>query len=239
MANKFAIIGVSGIALCAICLTGAALLGGRALTNTGLDFGGWNKPRCDSDGATITRQIAWDGSDRAEVEMPADVHYHQGQGTALEVKGPSNVVSQVQLHNGRVRLACRRGFDLDITLPGRVFREFVFHGAGDATLDGIDQPDLTITKMGVGDLAASGKTDRLDMTMMGAGDVNAGNLMAGTVKLTMMGAGDAEISPIDRLTLTSMGAGDVTLRHEPKQIDSSKFVMLGAGTIIHAGTTAQ
>ena len=108
---------------------------------------------------------------------------------------------------------------MDVTLPGRVFHEMVFHGAGDVKLEGIDQPNLKLTIMGAGELAASGKIDRLDMVVMGVGDVHMADLAAGTIDLTMMGAGDAEVSPADRLKVTSMGAGSVTLRREPRQIE--------------------
>jgi hypothetical protein len=235
MANKFIIIGVSGIALCAVCLAGAATLGGRALSNAGFDIGGWGKPRCGIDNGgertLVTRQIAWDGGDTVEADLPTDVHYHMGQGTMVEARGPAGVISQIRVRGGKITLACNRSYDLDITLPGKPFRSFVFHGAGDVDLDGIDQPDLKIEIMGAGDITASGRADRLTMTMMGAGDAHMGSLAVNTVNLTMMGAGDAEIAPIERLSLQDMGAGDVTLKHEPKEIDSH---IMGGGDIIHA-----
>jgi hypothetical protein len=236
--NRLVLIAIGGILTAAICFGAAVGVGGGSVLNhlgdiSNFDFDNWDQPRCAADGnhEKATRQIPWDGGDRVEVSMPTEVHYQMGQGTELEITGPAGIVSQVRLRDGKVTLRCRRSYDMDITLPGRAFREMVFHGAGDVDLKGIDQPDLKLTMMGAGELKASGKTDRLSMTVMGVGDVHMGELEVNTLNLTMMGAGDAEVSAVDRLKVTSMGAGSVTLKREPREIESH---IMGAGEIIHA-----
>lgn len=235
MVNKFAAIGCSGVVVGIVCLTAAAIIGGKALDH-GFDLGFWDhRGRCDiGDDRKVTQSFAWDSGDEVSVYVPANVHYRQGQGDRLEVQGDARAVSHLKLHHGRIDLDCRswsRDSDLTITLPGRPFRVFSMFGSGDLMLENIDQTELQIRMAGSGDVKASGKAAKLNLTMAGSGDADLSQLESGLTLVTMAGSGHADIKPTGSLDVHIAGSGDVTLHSEPDRIEQH---IIGSGDIIHA-----
>jgi Putative auto-transporter adhesin, head GIN domain len=233
--NKFAIVGISGLLISAVCLSAAATIGGKALYNSGFDFGGFDRPRCDFDasGKSASRSIDWSGGDSASIELPANAHYRRASGTQLLVTGDSAVLPHVRVRNGKIGLDCRGadyGSGLEITLPGRLFRKFAMAGAGSLTLDDIDQPDLKIEMAGHGDVTANGKTGKLALSMAGANDAKLGGLTADNASLELAGSNDAEVAATDNLKVEIAGRGEVKLRTEPQHL---KTEIAGSGHIIH------
>lgn len=235
MVNKFAAIGCSGVVVSVVCLTAAAIIGGKALDH-GFDLGFWDhRTQCGiGDDRQVTRTWAWDGGDTVSVHVPADVHYRQGQGDRLQVQGDAGAVSHLTLRHGRIDLDCRswgRDPDLTITLPGRPFRVFSLFGSGDLTLENIDQAELEIRMAGSGDVKASGKAAKLTVAMAGSGDADLSQLESGFTSVNMAGSGDADIKPTGFLDVHIAGSGDVTLHSEPQHIEQHIF---GSGDVIHA-----
>jgi hypothetical protein len=238
MANKFALIGCSGIIVSVVCFTAAGLIAGNSLR--GMDRREWrediremfsSRGRCPSpSGVTGTRQIAWEGGDEASVRLPANVHYRPGGNDQVTITGDNALLEHVRVRDGEVRIDCRErdGRNLEVTLPGRRFHTFSIMGSGNVDLAGIDQPSLEINLMGAGDIKAEGHTEHLEVNVMGAGGADLGGLVADNAELNVMGSGDVDVSAIDRLELSMFGAGDVTLHREPRHISQSMF---GAGEI--------
>src|SRR5579883_3346870 len=131
MIKNLAIIAGASFVLAAVCLGGAAALGGPYLFGDhhwdrgwghwnqrwGYWDGGWTSRGRDggwddhgdtngvpaSDGATATRDIAWSGADGLDVEIPANVQFTQAAGPAkLTVSGPRELVDQVELSGSRL-----------------------------------------------------------------------------------------------------------------------------------------
>lgn len=249
MIRRFAIVAICGLVVCIVCLVGAAMVGGKALRDSGFNMaslqgGDFNifdmlsdRPRCDDDSSSqqTSRSLPWTGGDGVSIELPANVHYRPGTGDQVVITGDSALISHVRVRGGSIRLSCRgsdSGDRLEITLPGRDFRRFNLAGTGKLTLEGIDQPELRISLAGAGEVEASGKTDDLDVEMAGASQAKLGALAAGRVKIKMAGANDAEIAPRDYLNAKIAGVGDVKLLTEPAKIESE---IAGAGHIIHPG----
>jgi hypothetical protein len=237
MVNKFAVVGISGLAIGIACLSASALIGGKALRDTGFDFTELGRPRCSfsESGKPGSRNIEWNGGNRAGVEIPATVHYRHGSGDQLVVKGDSEIISHVQVVDGNVKLDCRMRHsdgELDITLPGRDFQTFSLAGSGSMSLDDIDQPDLRIRLAGSGDVEASGKTSNLDVKLAGSGNAKLGALAADRVKLEMAGSNNAEVAAKDDLNVDIAGSGKVVLLTEPHALETH---IAGSGRIVHPG----
>jgi hypothetical protein len=237
MVNKFLVVGISGLAICVACLSASALIGGKALRDSGFDFGDMGKPRCDfnESGKPSSRSLAWSGGDKAGIDIPATVHYRRGSGDQLVVKGDSEVISHVRVIDGNVKMDCRmRHSDgrLDVTLPGRDFKAFALAGSGSLSLDDIDQPDLKISLAGSGDVEATGKTSNLNVNLAGSGDARLGALAADRVKLRMAGSNNVEVAPKDDLDVDIAGSGKVVLRTEPHALETH---IAGSGRIVHPG----
>ncbi|HKD48642.1 MAG TPA: DUF2807 domain-containing protein [Rhizomicrobium sp.] len=229
MHTKLAILALSSFAISAACLGGAFAFGS-------IGFGEFGLPRCDlaPTGQSVTRDLAWDGSDSAGIAVPANVHYRRGQGDRVVVTGDSAVVPHVEIVDGSVQLDCRPSrrnwVRLEVTLPGRPFKSFSLAGLGDMTLDGIDQPDLQLHLAGSGNIAASGKTSRLELHIAGAGDAKLGQLLADRVTLHVAGSGNIDVAPKDDLDAHIVGSGTLMLHSEPHSIETH---IIGSGRIIH------
>jgi hypothetical protein len=233
MVNKFAAIGCSGVVVSVVCLTAAAIIGGKALDH-GFDLGFWDhRARCDTGGdRQITRSFAWDGDDTVSIHVPANVQYRPGPGQTLEVRGDEGAVSHLRLRHGRIDMDCRGGDgDLAITLPGRIFRVISMFGSGDLTLEDVDQPALEIKMAGSGDVKGSGKVDKLVLGLAGSGDADFGQLASDFTAINIAGSGDVDVMPKGLLDVRIAGSGDVTLHSEPSRIEQHIF---GSGEIIHA-----
>ncbi|MEO8894582.1 MAG: DUF2807 domain-containing protein, partial [Rhizomicrobium sp.] len=89
---------------------------------------------------------------------------------------------------------------------------------------------------GSGDFEAAGTTNNLTVSVEGSGDMKLGRLAADIVNVGIHGSGNVEIAPRDALKVEIEGSGDVTLRSEPKKIETS---IAGSGDIIHADGTRQ
>ena len=236
--NKFAVVGISGMAMCIVCLTAAFAIGGKALRDSGVDFGGiGDGHRCafGPSNSHGSRNLAWTGGDSVAIAIPAQVHYRRGTGDEVVISGDTAVLPHIHITDSTLKLDCRwhdSGSEIDVTLPGRAFRGFKIAGAGSLVLDNIDQDDLKISIAGAGEVKANGKADNLDLDMAGAGDAKLGALAANSVRVNMAGANHAVISPRDDLKVHIAGLGDVKLLTEPHKIESD---IAGAGHVIHPG----
>jgi hypothetical protein len=237
MLKKLAVVAVSGLVVCAVCLGAAAALGGKALRDShfNFDFANWDKPRCDftPSGKSASRSINWDSDDKAGIAIPADAHYRRGSGDQMVATGDSATIAHIRVRNGSVQMDCRGadyGSGLQITLPGRPFRKFSIAGNGSMTLEGIDQPDLKIEMAGHTHVTASGKAGRLALEMAGSNDAKLGGLAADNASLELAGSNDAEIAVHDNLKVEIAGRGEVRLLTEPQHL---KTDIAGSGSIIH------
>jgi hypothetical protein len=235
MANKFAVVGVSGIVICVACLAAAAAIGGNELRDFDFDFDNLSLPRCNFDDAnkSASRTVAWTG-DRVKIGLSANVHYRPGSGDQMQVTGNSGVISHVQVHDGEIRFDCRgryRGERVEITLPGRAFEQFNMGGSGSLTLDDLDQPDLRINLGGANHVTATGKAGNLDLKMGGANHADLGALVVKDAKVSMGGSNEVDVSATDDLTINIGGSGTVRLHTEPRHLDTH---IGGSGRIIHA-----
>jgi Putative auto-transporter adhesin, head GIN domain len=236
MRTKLAVIALSGFAVAVACLGAAGALDAGKLADSIAGFGDSNLPRCDLSltGQQATRKFNWDGSDTAGVAVPASVHYHRGQGDQLVVTGDGALVSHVRLTKGTVEFDCHalnlKGARLDVILPGRSFSGFDLAGKGELALDGIDQSDLKIRVAGAGNVTANGRAERLELQVAGASDARLDGLSVDHLTLQVAGSGNVEAAPKDELYADILGSGTVTLRSEPRRIQTN---VLGSGRIIH------
>jgi len=236
MVHKLALVAVTGLAISAVCLGGAAAIGGKEFTANGFDFSDFStEPSCHYEltGKTGSRTIAWDGSDHVSIAMHADVHYRRGQGDQMVVTGDPAVLPHIKIDDGEVKMDCRRnnrGAEINIALPGRIFQKFGLAGSGNMILDDIDQPRLKIGIAGSGKIQATGKTDDLVLGIAGSGKMKLAQLAANNVSVHVAGSGDTEISPRDDLNVHIAGSGNIHLMTEPKHVETH---IAGSGKIIH------
>jgi hypothetical protein len=234
MSKTLGIVAAGGMILGAVLLASAAMVGGTELRN--FDWNNWDGQGCNitPTGKRGTRMMDWNAGDDIAFNLPATVRYVRGQGDQIMIEGDETLVSRVHINDNDLELNCRlrnaRGQRLTITLPGQEFRRFAVHGSANMVLEGLDQTELRVDIYGSGDVTASGRVERLDFDVAGSGQGRFGNLDAASVDIDVAGSGDVEVAPRESLSVDIAGSGKVTLKTEPKTIDTS---IAGSGRIIH------
>ena len=239
MSKKLTIVAASGIVIGLVLLATAALVGGQELRRQNWDIGAlWGEERC---GVTLanrrgSRSLAWNGGDHVGIRVPADVRYRRGQGEQVVIEGDEALLPLIEIENGRIQMNCRmRNMGrLDITLPGRDFRDYDLAGSVSLMLEGVDQPRLNFDIAGSVDVTATGRVDELDLDAAGSSEGHFGALEANVVTIDLAGSSEVEVAPRERLSVDAAGSTEVTLRTEPRTIDMD---IAGSGRIVHADGT--
>ncbi|MCA9689168.1 MAG: DUF2807 domain-containing protein [Myxococcales bacterium] len=89
-------------------------------------------------------------------------------------------------------------------------------GSGDARVDGLAAPEVTLSISGSGDITAQGATESLSITVAGSGEVHAFALPTKEAAVVVSGSGDVEVAPSNSLNVTVSGSGDVVYRGDPQ-----------------------
>ncbi len=233
--HKLAVIAVCGLAVSAICLGAAAAIGARHHVGN-FDFSLFDdQPDCKGGNATATaRSFPWDGDDEVTIEVPVNLHYKPGPGTTLEAKGDPQMLANLTVKDGKIGLSCRGGQwhhqRLDITMPGREFKEYHIAGVADLDLQQLSQKSLKIEIAGSGDINANGKVDDMNLEIAGRGNAKMKDLAVKNLKLDIAGRGEVETSPQDSADIDIAGSGNVKLYTEPKKLETS---IMGRGDVEH------
>lgn len=119
----------------------------------------------------------------------------------LKVKLSSQVLEKAEF-NGAVDFSAPQGItgpDIDLIVNGAgdididglkaAKASLIVNGAGDATVRGIDCETLVVSLNGAGDATVSGKADSAELTISGAGDINAEGLRSAEINSKVRGIG--------------------------------------------------
>lgn len=255
MIRVLIIIAVVGFFVSIVTLGGASALVGPDVMKNGWDRDwGWNlghrTTRIDPDGdfdieigdsykgPTTTREIAWDGSQTLDLDIPAEIRFTQAEGPGkLVITGPARVVERLRLDDGRLHDGYHRngGRLLTIVMTAPNVTRFDLSGADKLTIENFKQESLEIDASGFAQIVARGETGSVNLELSGAGEADLGGLKARDADIELSGAGKATISPTGRATIDISGVGQVTLLTEPAEVESD---ISGAGRIIHAAPRA-
>ena len=169
------------------------------------------------------RRWMWDGGDTVDIALPANVHYRSGDGAEVIVRGPADAVANVRINGGRISSDCVRLFgsgDVDITLPGRVFKGVSISGSGHVVMDKVAQPALAVRISGSGSLRAQGTTDQVTVSIAGSGRARLADLATKQLTVDISGSGNLEAAPEDVADVRISGSGNVRLLSRPATLRS-------------------
>jgi hypothetical protein len=237
--------------LAVACFAGAAALGGRdilhpwawrhaAWTYDG-HHGGWRDwDDVRQENATpTTREIAWTGGDRLELDAPADVQYTQSAGPAkLVVTGPKSLVDRLELDDGELRIANGGGWNMgriSVVMTAPAVSRFAINGDDSLSILGYDQDQLAIDVSGHGMAKAVGKARQVNLDISGSGEIDLGALSSASAEADISGSGRASIAPTDEANLDISGSGEVNLLTRPPRLNSD---VSGSGRIIETPPAA-
>jgi len=238
MPNAFVSAAALGLLVCAAS-GAAAAVGGSDFSEGFSLFDG--RPRCEAvTGATATsREMDWDGSDRAGLNLMGEARYTPGTGGRLQASGDPQVLAHLRIRGGTVELDCRgwrdRTKDVVVNLPGRSFDKFHVSG-GRLVLNRLDQQRLSVSIAGSGKVRANGKAQDVKFSIAGSGEMDLDQIIANRGEMKIAGSGTfrAGSVAIGELEMGIAGSGRAEigqLRSRAADID-----IAGSGTVIAKGT---
>jgi hypothetical protein len=257
MTRTLVVIAAASLVLAAACLSGAAVLGWHGIPgHRHWGWGPWSHNwnihvrdddgqdvwvgdhRNIADGAQTTREIAWNGGDRLDVDIGADVTYTQAPGPAkLVISGPSEAVNDVELSGSHLQFADDNDSSglLKVTMTAPGVKSFAINGSGSLAIAGYDQDELDLDVSGSGNVTAKGKARSLKLDISGSGDVDAGSVAADSASADISGSGKASIAPASAADLRISGDGEIDLMSHPAHLTSD---VSGSGHIVEGGPAA-
>lgn len=157
----------------------------------------------------------------------------QGQ-RSLSISSDDNIVPLIttEVRNNILYINSTKEYEpksklqIDITAPE--LERFVFAGAGEVSLANIKNNRLEVTVSGAGRLTASGETKEADITLSGAGSIDARNLLADITKANSTGVGMMEVYAREQLDANTSGVGAISYYGHPKSVNKH---IGGIGTI--------
>jgi hypothetical protein len=247
MIRTLLIITGASLVLCIAALGGAAALGGRDLARHGGSWTFWDdgephtvRVLSNDRGPRVTRTLAWDGSDRLDVDVPAEVTYVQGDTASVVVSGPKEQVEALRLVAGRltfdddddrighVVFGWGDHVPLRITVTAPAVNAFNLSSSGDLLIRNYDQPSLFVAIDGSGEVEITGRTDDVELDISGSGEADFSGLETRDADIEISGSGEAIVGPTGAARIAISGSGDVDLTRRPASLNQS---ISGSGDI--------
>jgi hypothetical protein len=247
MIRTLLIITGASLVLCIAALGGAAALGGRDLARHGGSWTFWDdgephtvRVLSNDRGPRVTRTLAWDGSDRLDVDVSAEVTYVQGDTASVVVSGPKEQVEALRLAAGRltfdddddridhVVFGWGDHVPLRITVTAPSVNAFNLSSSGDLLIRNYDQPSLFVAIDGSGEVEVTGRTDEVELDISGSGEADFSGLETRDADIEISGSGEAIVGPTGAARIAISGSGDVDLTRRPASLNQS---ISGSGDI--------
>ena len=185
-------------------------------------------------GPSVTRKLAWDGSDTLEIDAFADVTYVQGPARTVSLEGPAVLLDRITLKDGRIDFEGGRwkGGALKVVIEAPGVTHFDMGGVQDLKITGYDQDALEISLSGAGRVTATGKARSAKLDISGTGAANLAALELDEAEVDLSGAGKATLGPKSSARIDVSGIGEVELTRRPGQLEQN---ISGAGRVSQPG----
>ncbi len=171
--------------------------------------------------ASSERRLPWTGGDTIDIALPATVHLRSGEGSEIVVRGSPDTIAHVDVRGSRISLNCRwsaAARHVEITLPGRAFRQIGLAGSGRMILENLNQPELALSISGRGSVRGQGTVDHLTVRIAGSGKARLADVANKELKVDISGRGKVEAAPRDDADINISGSGDVRLLSRPARL---------------------
>jgi len=236
MIRTLLIIAGAALVLCVATLSGAAAIGGNDLARHGWTWtfkghgdGGDETVhfRRDDNSPPVTRNLAWTGGERLEVDIPGDVTYVQGATPSVVVTGPTSKVDRVSLVGGRlswsddgdeVTVGWGRSSRLRVVVTAPSVNSFELNSSADLSIRDYNQPAISVRVTGSGEVDAAGETQAVTVDLTGSGEVDLTSLRTTDATVSVDGSGDVSVGPTGKADITISGSGDVDITTRPATV---------------------
>ncbi|RMG42535.1 MAG: DUF2807 domain-containing protein [Acidobacteria bacterium] len=175
--------------------------------------------------------------ERLSLACAADAEVHVGEEPSVRLAAEDNILPLIttEVSGGTLRISgsgsywTRHGVKLTVGTPR--LTSVSLAGSGDVTIENVDADSFRVEVRGSGDVTASGRARRVEVLLMGSGDVDLAGLRAEEAEVSVLGSGDVDLYAARRLSCEIRGSGDVTYRGNPEEVHKSVF---GSGDVTPA-----
>jgi hypothetical protein len=163
-----------------------------------------------------------------------DVNYYRKKKSSAKISAYSNLLPfvKVSIKNNTLYLKMDKSYStqkpivVDIFSP--ILTSITVHGASNVRLNSIRADNFKIHLVGSGDIIANGKTNTLNVSVSGSGDVEIKKLISKNATVDLTGSADIEVTAQENLKVSISGSGDVTYYGNPQKINKN---ISGSGDI--------
>jgi hypothetical protein len=225
MTKKLLVVAASGLVLAILLLSAAWVFGGSAMV-TAIHKGNWHFSIDDDDhdhGAQVTRSFTFNPDAPFTVDAPVHLHFVHGDHVSMTVSGSSALISALRWDNNHLSLRDGPIFshhDLKVEIVAPRLPPMTMGGAGNVSLENLDQDELRLNLSGAGNVDATGKVHTANVTSSGAGNVDLGELDATDATVSIAGLGNIDVNASGKVDASVAGAGNVSLHRKPAQLTS-------------------
>jgi hypothetical protein len=223
MTKKLLVVAASGLVLAILLLSAAWVFGGEAMVNA-IHKGNWHFTMDDDDhdhGVKLTRTFTFDPAAPFTVDAPVHLHFLRGDHVSMTVSGSSALISALRWNDNHLTMPGGPIFshhDLQVEIVAPQLPPMNMHGAGNVSLENLDQDELRLDLSGAGNVDATGKVRTATITSSGAGNVDLGELNATDAKVSVAGVGNIDVNASGKVDASVAGAGNVSLHRKPAQL---------------------
>jgi hypothetical protein len=252
MIRTLFIIAGAAFVLSLATLGGAAALGSRDLAGNGWSWtfvdgedGFRHGSRAQDLGPDVTRSVAFEGGERLELDLGAEVTYVQGAANTVVITGPQAVIDRVRIQGSRIwmedgpeRVTLRwengslNGWSdserISIVVTAPAVTAFDVEGSSDVKIHDYDQTALAIDLSGSGEIEVDGRATTLELDISGSGEADLSRLVLTDANVAIAGSGEARLGPTGQADISISGSGDVELTEQPATLNQS---VSGSGDI--------
>lgn len=200
------------LALCLALLPACIVVDGR--------YG--DGPLLEGDGVAATVERSLGAVEGIELEGPIDLDVTVGAPPSLVLHADANLLEHLETRerSGRLVIRFAPGYSYRLRQPVRAevslpeLSSVRIAGSSDVRLEELAGERLTLGITGSANVVARGRVGRLDVSIAGAGGVDADELVAEHASIAIAGSGDAALRVERRLDVSISGSGDVRFRGE-------------------------
>jgi len=163
------------------------------------------------------------GFDEVELRGPGNLTIEQTGSESLTVEAEEDVLPKLKTEvvNDRLIIGLKPDTTVQTTKPinykltVETLAALEVAGAGDVEAEGIKTDRLAVTIGGAGNVRAGGEADEQEIDISGSGDYRAEDLDSKVVKIDVSGAGSAIVNASEKLDANVSGVGSVEYVDDP------------------------
>ena len=196
-----------------------------ALAAGGCDIHIHDTNRVKGSGVSKTEKRSITPFTSVNVSCAGSIQVHSQEQPSLQISGDENIVPLIttEVKDDTLYIRSTQQYEprdkLEITISTLDLKKFAFVGAGEANLANIKTDQLEIAMSGAGSLTASGEAKAADITLAGAGSVDAKDLHAVNAKVKSTGVGSIDVYATGQLDATASGIGEINYYGSPKVVN--------------------